>query len=48
MLSDSAVKTVLYLRNVGMAIQPPGFMMIPLWDAATRKLRTQNRLDREL
>jgi hypothetical protein len=48
MLSDSAVKTVLYLRNIGMAIQPLGFMMILSVTRPIRKLLTQDRLDREL
>ena len=48
MLSDSAVKTVLYLRNIGMAIQPLGFIVILTGTRPIRKLLTQDRLDREL
>ncbi len=48
MLSDSAVKTVLYLRNIGMAIQPLGFIVILSGTQPIRKLLTQDRLDREL
>ncbi len=47
MLSDSAVKTV-YLRNIRMAIQPLGFIVILSGTRPIRKLLTQDRLDREL
>jgi len=48
MLSNLAVETVLYLRNIAMAFQPPNFMMTLSGTWPLRKLLTQDRPRREL
>jgi hypothetical protein len=46
-LSNSAVETVLNLRNIVMAFQPPTFMMTLSETWPLRKLLTQDRHGRE-